>query len=304
MRDKEQNGPVDAAVAPLAARQHGVVSHRQLVPLGVSRSAIARRVRSGRLHRVHQGVYAVGHPRLTQRGRWMAAVLAGGPDAALSRRSAAALWQLLTPAGPIHVIVPRELRNRDGIEFHAQSLQFDEVAEHDGIRVTTVARTLLDLAGREPARFEQALNEAEYRRLHDTTGLAHLHARYPSCRGTAILRKALQTPAAGRIREELEHSFQALVEKQGLPTPERNVDLELEPGRWIQADCIWRDARLVVELDGRGAHTTARRFDSDRERDRLLALDGWQVVRVTHRHLTTDGARVASDLRKLLARKR
>src|SRR4051812_16149790 len=109
MRDKSQLRPFDFAIAVLAERQHGVVGHLQLVALGLSRQAINWRVRAGRLHRVHQGVYAVGHRRLTQRGRWMAAVLAGGDGAVLSHRSAAALWQLLPSRGATHITTSRAL---------------------------------------------------------------------------------------------------------------------------------------------------------------------------------------------------
>src|SRR3954452_2827088 len=137
MRDQVHTRPVDAAIAVLAARQHGVVAYPQLIALGLSRQSINRRVRAGRLHRVHQGVYAVGHKRLTQRGRWMAGGLAGGEGALLSHRSAATLWQLLPARGRLHVTTPRALRNRDGIEFHSQSLQLDEVTVHEGIRATT-----------------------------------------------------------------------------------------------------------------------------------------------------------------------
>jgi predicted transcriptional regulator of viral defense system len=115
MGEQVQPDPVDAAIAALATRQHGVVEYRQLLALGLSRQSIDHRVRAGRLHRIHRGVYAVGHRRLTQRGRWMAAVLAGGKAAVLSHRSAAALWEIL-PSRGLHVTTPRQLRNRDGIE--------------------------------------------------------------------------------------------------------------------------------------------------------------------------------------------
>src|SRR4051794_25747792 len=239
MRHKSQADPVHGRIAALAARQHGVVSLAQLIQLGLSRQSVYRRARLGQLHRIHQGVYAVGHKRLTQRGRWMAAVLAGGPGAVLSHRSAAVLCGILPAPGPVHVTTARELRNRDGITFHSQSLQFDEVTTHDGIPTTTVARTLLDLAATQPRDLERAYNEAEYRRLTDQTGLAALLARYPKARGTAKLAQLLATTPAGITREELERRFQALVEKASLPRPQFNHDLELAPGRWIRPDCMW-----------------------------------------------------------------
>src|SRR4051794_18426125 len=198
MRHKSQPDPVDGRIGALAARQHGVVSLAQLVALGLSRDAVYRRARAGQLHRVHTGVYAVGHTRLTQRGRWMAAVLAGGEGAALSHRSAASLRGLLAVRGPTHVTVPRTLRNRDGIQFHAQSLQFDELTEYDGIPVTTVARTLLDIAATEPRELERAFNEAEYLRLWDAIGVATLVERYHPRPGSRALTDLIDAPAKGR----------------------------------------------------------------------------------------------------------
>lgn len=298
MRLKVQPDLVDLAIAAIAARQHGVISHLQLVALGLSRESIQRRVRAGRLHRVHRGVYAVGHKRLTQRGRWMAAVLAGGESAYLSHRSAAALWGLLPNRAECHVTTPRVLRDRDGIHFHSQSLQLDEVTTHDGIPATTAARTLLDVAATEPGQLERAFNEAEFRRLWDATGIRELLARYPQRAGTPALRALVPT---GITREELEHTFHALVEEHDLPRPLRNQPLTIE-NRTIYPDAMWPEARLIVELDSRAAHDTTSRFDADRERDRLLALAGWTVVRVTWTHVTTDADRLAADLAALLRR--
>ena len=303
MRDKSQPRPVDALIAALAATQHGVVAFAQLVALGLSRQSIGRRVRAGRLHRVHQGVYAVGHKRLTQRGRWVAAVLAGGDAAVLSHRSAAALWQILPVRGETHVTTPRALHDRDGIEFHSQSLQFDEITERDGIPVTTVARTLVDIAASEPDYFVRAFNEAEFRRLDDEAGLTDLLSRSPSRAGALTIRKVLGHAYTGITREELEHRFLVLVDKFDLPRPLLNQPLTID-GRTIYPDAAWPDARLIVELDSRAAHETTSRFDSDRERDRFLALAGWLVVRVTWKHLTTDANRLAADLRELIDARR
>jgi predicted transcriptional regulator of viral defense system len=277
MRDKSHTHPVDGLIAGLAARQHGVVSLAQLIALGLGRKSVSRRVRAGRLHRVHQGVYAVGHVRLTQRGRWMAGVLAGGHGGHLSHRSAAALWGILPARGGIHVTTPRRLRDRDGIEFHSQSLQFDEVTAHDGIPTTTVARTLIDIAVAEPDQLERAFNEAEYRRLWDAVGVTELIQRRSGQPGTRRLATLIQAGAKGVTREELEHRFHAFVENFDLPRPLRNQPLTV-------------------------AHRTTSRFDSDRERDRLLAREGWTVVRVTWMHLATDPHCLAADLDAVLRR--
>jgi predicted transcriptional regulator of viral defense system len=300
MRAQRPDRSVDGAIAELAERQHGVVGFEQLIALGLSRQSINRRIRAGRLHRVHRGVYAVGHRRLTQRGRWMAAVLAGGEDAVLSHRSAAALWQLLPGRGPIQVSTPRDLRKRKTIHFHSQSLQFDEVTTHDGIPVTTVARTLLDIAATERDQLERAFNEAEFRRRWDAVGVAELVRRHRGQPGTRRLTKLIEDGARGIAREELEHRFQTLVEQFDLPRPLLNQPLTIED-RTIYPDATWPDAKVIVELDSRAAHETTSRFDSDRERDRLLALAGWVVVRVTWKHLTTDAERVAADLLALIA---
>jgi predicted transcriptional regulator of viral defense system len=301
MGEQVQPDPVDLAIAVVAERQHGIVGYPQLRSLGLSRQSIDHRVRTGRLHRVHRGVYAVGHKRLTQRGRWMAAVLAGGECAHLSHRSAAALWQLLPARGPLHVTTPRELRNRDGIKFHSQPMQLDELTTCDGIPTTTVARTLLDIAATEPDQLERAFNEAEYRRLWDATGVADLVRRYPRRAGTPALAYLLDTGAQGVTREELEHRFHALVAQFDLPRPLRNQPLQLED-RTIYPDAMWPDAKLIVELDSRAAHETTSRFDTDRERDRLLALEDWTPIRVTWMHVTVDADRLAADLERLTRR--
>ena len=157
------------AIAMLADRQHGVVARRQLLELGMGRRAIARRLESMRLRPVHRGVYAVGHRELSQVGWWMAAVLACGPGAVLSHRCAAVLWGMLENASAtVDVIVPRELTRRDGIRPHTAALAADERTVHAGIPVTTVARTLLDLAAvLDPHALNRALERAEALRLSD-----------------------------------------------------------------------------------------------------------------------------------------
>jgi hypothetical protein len=193
------------------------------------------------------------------------------------------------------------LRKRDGINFHSQSLLFDEVTTHGGIPVTTAARTLLDIAAAKPDELERAFNEAEYRRLWDAVGVAELIRRHRGQPGTRRLADLLDKGVRGITREELEHRFHALVEKFDLPRPLRNPPLQLD-NRTIYPDAMWPDAKLIVELDSRAAHETTSRFDADRERDRLLALEGWTVIRVTWNHLTSDADRLAADLDKLTRR--
>jgi very-short-patch-repair endonuclease len=282
-----------------------VVSRAQLIELGLSARAIGHRIECGRLHPIHRGVYAVGHLAVSLRGRWMAAVLAGGEEAVLSHRSAAALWGMRRwGGGRVEVTVPRSHgRSRRGIQWHRGALPADEITVEDGIPVTTVPRTIFDLAGVRPRReVERAIEEAEFRRLTDPLSLHDLLARYPRRRGSRTIREIL---AVGRIgegitRSDLEELFVAFVERTGLPRPQFNVPLEVG-GLFVEPDCLWRRERVIVELDSRRAHATAAAFESDRARDRRLQAAGWHVVRVTWRQLHDQPAAIAEDLRRLLA---
>jgi very-short-patch-repair endonuclease len=290
-------------IARIAERQHGVVARRQLVDLGMGRRAIGNRLARGRLHAVHRGVYAVGHRRLTAHGRWSAAVLAAGAGAALSHRSAGFLWGMLRSApGVVEVTVPRRVRVRSAILPHRASIRVDEVTSRDGIPVTTVPRTLLDLAGvLARHRLERAMEEVEARRLTDPLALSDLIVRHPRRRGAATIKAILAAADMGSMptRSELEDRFLDFLERHRLPRPHVNASLKIG-GRWVECDCMWRESRLIVELDGRSTHETAVAFERDRERDRVLSADGWRVVRVTWRQLHFDEDRLAIDLHRLL----
>jgi very-short-patch-repair endonuclease len=287
----------------LLERQHGVCARAQLFALGLSRGAVDRRIERGRLRPVHRGVYALGHRALSAHGHWMAAVLAGGPGAVLSHTSAARLWELPARArGPIHVSLPRGRRPRRGLAFHDSPLPADERTALNGIPVTTAARTLLDLAAVLPRqRLEKAINEAEYRRLGDATPLTALVERYPRRRGTANLRAILDAGRLGEnpTRSDLEDDFLDLLRRHGLPRPRTNVAMKIG-GLSIEADCVWEEHRLIVELDGRDAHGTARAFEADRARDRRLQAAGWRAIRVTGRQLDHEPRALDADLRSLL----
>ena len=293
---------VDLAVADLAGRQHGVVGREQLLGLGIGRRAIERRIERGALHSIHRGVYAVGHRALDVDGRWMAAALACGSGAALSHRSAGQLWRLLQRSASMpEVTRPTFFRARSGILAHRSPLPPDETARVREIPVTSVSRTLLDLASVLSKRqLERALNEAEVLGLTDSVSLPDLLARYSRRRGAANLRVLLASDdPAGITRSELEERFVALIDAHGLPRPRLNAQLSIR-GRFFEVDCLWREQRLVAELDGRASHGTARAFERDRERDRLLLANGWRVLRLTWRQLGDDAATIAADLRKLL----
>jgi very-short-patch-repair endonuclease len=289
----------DRVLAELAERQFGVVARSQLVALGLTEDGVDYRVRLGRLHSLHRGVYAVGQRRLPREARWMAAVLACGRGAALSHRPAGALWQICWERGDCDVTVPRHLRSRPGVCVHQAVLPPDEITTHDGIPVTTVPRTLFDLATVLPERrLERALNEAEVLRRWDELSLDRLLHRYPRRRGSRAIRAVLQKRRQGATvtRSELEEQFLSLIDRGGLPRPEINVLVE-----GFEVDAVWRERRVVVELDGRTTHRTADAFERDRERDRVLQVAGWRPIRVTGRQLAADSAALVADFRELLA---
>jgi predicted transcriptional regulator of viral defense system len=285
-------------IAALAARQHGLVARAQLIALGLGHRAIDHRVACGRLHVVHHGVYAVGHRRLTRQGHWMAAVLAAGPEAVLCRRAAAALWDLRRSAQTrIEVSTPHRRRHRPGIEVHRVRLQPDEMTVIDGIPVTTVARTLLDLAAVLPRpQLERAIERAEALRLAERVSLDALLRRRRGHRGTAALRETLEKDVHPALtRSELEDRFLNFLGAHDLPRPEVNTLVE-----GLEVDFLWRAQGLVVEVDGRETHGTRAAFERDRERDRILQAHGWRVVRITWRQLHEAPDAVAADLARLL----
>lgn len=190
-----------------------------------------------------------------------------------------------------------------GIEVHRMSVPADERTVVDGIPVTTVPRTILDLAAVATMReVERAFNEAEVQQLTDRLSIPDLLDRYPGRRGTAVLRGMLGDGAAlcGVTRNDFEERFVSFVDANRLPRPRLNADLAAG-GRFFNVDCLWEEAKLVVELDGRQVHGTRRAFEADRERDRLLQADGWRVVRITWRQLDAETG-VAADLKRLLER--
>lgn len=305
MRPQERVHRLDGEIGELATRQHGVVQHEQLLRLGLGARGIRHRVSSGRLHRIHRGVYAVGHRRLTRQGWWMAAVLAGGEGAALSHRPAGAAHGLRAWSGRPAITASGWRRSTPLIEIHASSLPADEVTVLDGIPITTVARTLLDLATLlGPAALERAVNEAEKRELGDALSVAALLERHRGERGTAALRLALDAPSFGRGVTDLrlEERFVRFIAERRLPHPELNAWIVLGDRRY-RVDCLWREQRLVVELQSHAHHSTPRAMARDAERSRRLLLAGWRVIYVTwaqlHRRFEADA--LAADLRRVLS---
>jgi hypothetical protein len=286
----------------LARRQHGVVGREQLLGLGMGRRAVVRRLDQGRLHELHRGVYVVGVRRISRKGRWMAAVLACGEEALLSHRSAGRLWGLLAPASEL-VDVTRPCRRirRDGIVSHRAFVPGDEREVVDGIPVTSPFRTIFDLASVLDKRgLERALHEAEVRELTDRVSLPMLLERYPGRRGARNLRAVLDSEGPVAItRNEFEEAFLALIDAYGLPRPRMNADLALR-GRFFEIDALWEERRVALELDSRGVHGTKKRFETDRQRDRILVAEGWRTMRVTWRQLREEPGAIAADLQLAL----
>lgn len=235
----------------------------------------------------------------------MAAVLAGGPGAVLSHRAAAAHQGLRWDwHGRIDVTVPQWRRPRAAIAFHQALLPADETTTKDGIPVTTVARTIFDLAAVAPHReVERAMNEAEVRQLTGTLSLPDLIDRYPGRRGVRTIREIL---ARGRLgttvsKSELEERFLAFLDRRGFPRPELNVPLCID-GHFCEVDCLWRAERLVAELDGYATHSTPKAFDRDRSKLRSLSAAGFATAPVTAHHLDDEPDQLAGDLWRLLQR--
>lgn len=291
-------------MAILAGGQHDLVTHAQLRELGYSPSAIHRLVRSGRLRRLHRGVYLLGHRPPTDRCRVLGAILATGPGAFASHASAASLHGLLPWRGSaVDVTSPREPPAHRGVTGHRTTvLRRDDVVVVDGIPVTAVARTFVDAAPQVgPDALERMWRRADDLRVLDVRGLlAQLQAPRP---GVAAVRRLLvvadRGELAGLTRSDLEILFLQTVRAAGLPTPVTNVRLAIPSGR-LEVDALWRDERVVVELDGWGSHSSRRDFERDRLRDAELHRMGYRPVRFTWRRVVGDPVGVTSTLRDLL----
>jgi very-short-patch-repair endonuclease len=284
----EQKRAPDLWIAELARRQHGAVSIGQLRMAGLSDGAVSKRCRSGRLHRLHRGVYAVGHIAASNERRWMAAVLAlagtskgGDQDAVLSHRSAAALWGLLPPDdGPVDVSLPSRSgrRKRQGVRVHRpKSLGPSETTKRRGIPVTSPARTLTDLRPAVSAgEFRRAVRQADFLGLATGTGVD-----------------------SDKTRSELERRFLWLCHRHRLSMPAVNMRVGA-----LTVDFCWVEERLVVETDGYQSHRGRAAFEDDRERDLMLRALGYEVQRLSYRQVFHESAQVAAVLYAALKRRR
>lgn len=299
---KDQSHGREVRIAETATAQHGLIALRQLLGLGLSRRAVTKRVASGRLHRIHRGVFAVGHRDLTHRGWMMAAVLACGAAAVLSHRPAGAEWNLLSWSGAAEVLVPSARRGPDGVIVRSASLPADEITVHHGFPITTVPRTILDLASVLPAdRLLNVINEAEEQELGDPLSLPAMIERHAGERGTAKLRAVLRDAGYGITKRELEARFARFVTDFSLPRPRRNAPIWVGDGSYV-ADCLWPTQRVIIELHSARHHSTMPKVTRDATRDRRLLLAGYIVIHVTwaQLHDPREARSLASDLRRLL----
>ncbi|MBX6376642.1 MAG: DUF559 domain-containing protein [Acetobacteraceae bacterium] len=272
------------AILGLAATQHGVVTRAQLLAAGVPPDTVSHRIACKLLVPLHRGVYAVGLP-VSAQGRALAALFACGVEAAVSHQTAAGLRNF-APAectdSPVHVILSRGDRRRPGIRIHwIRDIRPDEITTVDGIRQTTPARTLLDLAGTVSARdLEKATVEALGMRLTTPAELGEMVKRYPAHRGTARLRALLGSADSTVTRSRAERTFLALIRKASIHPPETNAAVA-----GYEVDAVWRREKLIVEIDGKSFHSTSGRVAADRRRDFALAAAGYRVIRVTWHQL-------------------
>lgn len=288
----------DRMIAAVAGRQHGVISREQLELLGFTRHEIHHLVQSGRLHRVHRAVFAVGHVALTWRGRVSAAVLACGLDAVASHLTAGALHSFFDESEVIHVTDARR-RTFRGIRTHRSPVPPEHRRLTDGIPLTSPPRTLLDLAGTlSRNEFSRAYEEADRLRLVDEGEARELIARSNGHRGTGLFAAMLdETFAHAPTKLELERRFYDLVCEGGLPVPQVNVWVE---GRLV--DALWPEHRLIVELDSRTYHRTDAKVERDYAASAELKLAGYEVLRFTWKQVTREQELVLSLLRLCLSR--
>jgi predicted transcriptional regulator of viral defense system len=299
---------ISAAIAELADGQHAVFGLDQLRELGLSARAVQDRAATGRLHRIHKTVYSLVPKALLKReGLYMAAVLACGPGAVLSHRSAAVLHHLRDWGHTrIEVTVPRRsARTHPGVAVHrSTTLTAKDITVIDGIPVTSLHRTLFDVAEVVDQReLEREFDQAQIVKGLDLNKINDQLARNPTRAAASKIRKVLTEHYIGSTPTEndLEEDFLAITRGLGLPDP--RVQFWIDPGdggRMIRADFAWPELRIVVETDGRRTHGTDQAFESDRRRDQRLVAAGWRVIRTTWRQIKFRPHELRETLLKLL----
>lgn len=283
----------------MAGRQHGVVTRQQLLDLGFSEDAVEHRLATGRLHPIYRGIYAVGWPELTRERRWMAATLSCGEGAALSHRSAGALWQISREGASVDVSVRRPSeRRRAGIRTRRRpTLPEGDITLRNGIPVTRPSRTLLDLASElRPQALERAVNDADKRDLIDPDELREALRSFAGEPGVRPLRRLLDRYAFRLSDSELEILFRPIADGVGLPPPLTKA--------WVngfEVDFFWPDLGLVVETDGLRYHRTPGTQTRDRIRDQTHTAAGLTNLRFTHWQVKHQRAHVRNVLKRTVA---
>jgi very-short-patch-repair endonuclease len=288
------------AIAELATRHHGVVTRRQLLDLGLGSDAIKHRIASGFLHPLHLGVYSLGHLALAPRANEAAALLACGPAAVLSHRSAAAAWALADPDPDLIdiTLIAHKCRPKAGVRVRRVArLDALDVRSHDGLRVTAPARTLLDFAATATAdELERAVAEARRRRLVTDSSLEGSLHRAPTRAGVRALRGLMGRHVdAPFTRSHAERVLLRLLRRAELPEPLTNVRLH-----GLEVDFYWPAAALVLEVDGHAFHGNRAAFERDRRRDQVLVAAGLRVIRVTWRQLAQGSLAVVARIAQAL----
>lgn len=306
-----RSGPIrDRALATLASDQHGLIATSQLMAMGFSERTITNWLARGRLVLVHRGVYRLGHDRLSKKARWRAATLAIGGRAALSHQSAGAAWDIHeSVTAVVHVLTPPKIKPRVGIRVHwSRWIEADHLTVLDGIPITSIERTLYDLADVTTERnLELAFNRAESIHGIDWNPVMEFAVRSIGRRGRRRFREVVShfSDPSTVTRGKLEERLLGLCDRSGIPRPRCNVPIEVNDHegrpRWMTVDALWRDRALVVEMDSIRHHLGTLAFENDRRRDVALNVAGYRVLRFTWRQVTTDPAYVAASLQSTLA---
>lgn len=288
--------PIDESIGRVAARQRGYITRAQLVELGLGAGAIKSRVSMRRLVVVHRGVYALGHAPQAFVDRAYAAVLACGRSAFLSHASAASLWGIYERWWTPFEVIVETARRRPGIRVHRAALDRKDVRRHLGIRVTSPARTVFDIAPRLTDKaLTRAVNELRIARLLKLEHLAELATRLPRHGGASRVKPLIET-SRGPTRSELEDRFASFATRFDLPPFEFNARVA-----GYEVDVLFPAQRVIVELDGYEFHGTRQAFEKDRERDATTLAAGHRTVRITWERLTEAAEREAARLKAIIA---
>lgn len=290
----QESSPREGLLAIQAGRQHGLVTTRQIKGTGLTQTAIDKRVASGRLFRIHRGVFSLTPPPLTKHQVWLAAVLASGPNALLSDISSAELCGYADTSSLIaHVAVPEGSgRHREGVVVHRRAIDPRDARRRDGILCTSADRTLVDLAPhRSESELETLLVAAESLRLIKRNRLAELIEQRWGRPGMTKLASLIALEPA-LVRSDLELLFLPIWREAGIERPLVNFPIQVEGGV-LEVDFAWPAHRFVVELDSRRFHGDWEAAERDRRRDLLLALAHWGTQRFTRGQCGEDRSTIA-----------